>query len=383
MRKSLLLLSFIASFCIFAEDVSVKPAGEGTAENPYLFDRLENFFWLRQNILEMDPEVPVYCKQIKNIDASATQDGGDYAWQTIEFNKHFFVYDGQCYTIYGLEPEEKAALFGTGYFQLKNIRIQGAEGKKTCSLAEILYSSPEKKGFLENCRIKGLIVGSPALVSTVSGSDVRIEDCVVEADIENLEGSGALIQRFASFGPCSIKSSCFKGKIETTNTSIAGLIYCVYLFSNAAVTIEDCYSDFEVSVGSEDVCWFAGMIQLFFPVGGAATNSTVNIERCYISGTLKGSLSANSKAFISDAPSINTLNVKHCYYDETMNLSDDYAMAKTDEEMKQKATFENWDFENVWDIDEDEGMPYLRCEVPEPFGMVALILLLLLKKLGH
>jgi hypothetical protein len=46
--------------------------------------------------------------------------------------------------------------------------------------------------------------------------------------------------------------------------------------------------------------------------------------------------------------------------------------------MKQQATFENWDFENVWDIDEGEGTPYLRCELPEPCGMLVLLLLPLL-----
>ena len=43
--------------------------------------------------------------------------------------------------------------------------------------------------------------------------------------------------------------------------------------------------------------------------------------------------------------------------------------------MKQQATFETWDFENVWDIDEGETMPYFISELPEPCGMLVLLLL--------
>ena len=76
---------------------------------------------------------------------------------------------------------------------------------------------------------------------------------------------------------------------------------------------------------------------------------------------------------------VNTINIKDCYYKEALHFTDDYAIAKTDEEMKQRGTFENWDFENVWDIDEGEGMPYLRCEIPEPMGLMILLLLAFLK----
>ncbi len=189
MKKVLTLLLIVSSVCLFAEDVSVKPAGEGTEESPYLFDCLENFFWLRQQTSEMEQSVPVYCKQIKDIDASATQQGGDYAWSDINFSqKNLFVYDGQEYTIYGLEPNDKGALFGTGFMQLKNIRIQGAEGIKTCALAKNLSSDKSRQGCFKNCHIKGLLEGTPALADTVSGMFIKIEDCVVEADIE-IKGS--------------------------------------------------------------------------------------------------------------------------------------------------------------------------------------------------
>ena len=70
--------------------------------------------------------------------------------------------------------------------------------------------------------------------------------------------------------------------------------------------------------------------------------------------------------------------VKDCYYNSTtLKKADKYALPKTEEEMKQLATFENWDFENVWDIDEGETMPYLVYTLPEPCGVAALLLLIL------
>ena len=380
MKKILLLFSLLISFSLCAEDISVKPAGEGTAESPYFFDRLENFFWLRDNILDMDSNVPVYCKQTKDIDASATQKGGDYAWQTIEFKDHLFVYDGQCYTIYGLEPEEQGALFGKGYLQLKNIRIHGAEGKKTCGLAKGLYSSSIKNGYLENCHIKGLLVGMPALATTVFGSGIVINGCIVEADIEELK-NGALISECRLFEKNIIKNTCFKGKIKpTTSTALlSGLANGITLdiISNTEVTIEDCYFNFDIESNPGARYAVGGLI--FDVIMFRNTNVVLNIERCYVSGTTDERLE-NGQAFIYNLTNIvNTINVKDSFYNETLNLTDKYATLKTEEEMKQKATFKNWDFENIWDIDEGEGMPYLRCEIPEPMGLMILLLLAFLK----
>ncbi len=64
-------------------------------------------------------------------------------------------------------------------------------------------------------------------------------------------------------------------------------------------------------------------------------------------------------------------------------VDDEYAIGKTGKELKQKKTFKDWDFVNVWDIDEGESFPYLINEVPEPlsvgaFGLAFLIALRLI-----
>ena len=381
MKKILLLLNLLISFSLCAEDLSVKPAGEGTEGSPYLFDRLENFFWLRQQTSEMDPNVPVYCKQIKDIDASATQQGGDYAWSDINFSKNnLFAYDGQCFTIYGLEPNEKGALFGNGFMQLENIRIQGAEGIRTCALAKSLNSDNSRNGFFKNCRIRGLLVETPALAERVSGISAIIENCGVEADIEINEkkSGGALINAIYFRGGTNIiRKTCFKGKVKINPLSlVSGLTEILSLgtpFSNPEVTIEDCYMDLTVECDPDDRHTVVGLIGAAFM--NYNTNTVLNIERCYTACETSESMDYGAAYIYQLTNTVNTLNVKDCYYRTAPHFTDDYAIGKTDEEMKQQATFENWDFENVWDIDEGESMPYLISELPEPCGLFALLLL--------
>jgi hypothetical protein len=58
------------------------------------------------------------------------------------------------------------------------------------------------------------------------------------------------------------------------------------------------------------------------------------------------------------------------YWDtETSSQSESAGgVGKTTAEMKQQATFEDWDFSSIWGIDEGESYPYLRNneQVPHP-----------------
>ena len=49
----------------------------------------------------------------------------------------------------------------------------------------------------------------------------------------------------------------------------------------------------------------------------------------------------------------------------------------SEEEMKNQETYVGWDFDEIWDIDEGVGTPYFRYALPEPVGMLALLLLAL------
>jgi hypothetical protein len=53
--------------------------------------------------------------------------------------------------------------------------------------------------------------------------------------------------------------------------------------------------------------------------------------------------------------------IEKSYYDlEKYEIYDEYAIGKSTIEMKQKETFDGWDFETIWDIDEGKSYPFLR-----------------------
>lgn len=54
--------------------------------------------------------------------------------------------------------------------------------------------------------------------------------------------------------------------------------------------------------------------------------------------------------------------VVNSYYDSSISGQTDTGKGepRTTEEMKQQATFENWDFDTIWDIEEGVTYPELR-----------------------
>lgn len=56
--------------------------------------------------------------------------------------------------------------------------------------------------------------------------------------------------------------------------------------------------------------------------------------------------------------------VTNCYWnkDESFGYTDEYALGLTTSEMKNKSSFNDWDFENIWYIDEGKSYPILQIE---------------------
>ena len=68
----------------------------------------------------------------------------------------------------------------------------------------------------------------------------------------------------------------------------------------------------------------------------------------------------------------------NCYFNSNyVTHAENVTGLVSPEEMKKQETYVGWDFDEIWDIDEGVGTPYFRYAVPEPVGMLALILLTL------
>ena len=103
-------------------------------------------------------------------------------------------------------------------------------------------------------------------------------------------------------------------------------------------TIENCYSDSDVrTIGSH------GYVM---GIGGGTTS------HCYFAGTIKGEGSL--------CP-ITGNSCVACYYNsDKINVSSAYGMALTTSQMKKRASYQDWDFDKVWKIDEGKSYPKLR-----------------------
>ena len=94
-------------------------------------------------------------------------------------------------------------------------------------------------------------------------------------------------------------------------------------------------------------------------VGSATTNT--NISYCYSVFTLKN-LNNLEEGINGSGSTINTIST---YWNkETSNISGDLSnsIGKTTEELKNKSTYDGWDFENIWQINNNvnNGYPYFK-----------------------
>ena len=95
------------------------------------------------------------------------------------------------------------------------------------------------------------------------------------------------------------------------------------------------------------------------------------IKMCYNTGSISSRNGAIATIVCHDKGL--SINVQNCYYQETENLTgisdtqgtkivdvNGVVEAKTESELKNKSTFVNWDFENIWKINEGVSMPSLK-----------------------
>ena len=102
-------------------------------------------------------------------------------------------------------------------------------------------------------------------------------------------------------------------------------------------------------------------------VGGiiGKSTATTTLENSYAAGAVSGQSSTIGGLYGQDKK----ITVTNCYYDQIAST----LTANTDEsrltaELRREATYENWDFNTIWDIDEDVTYPYLY-ELEKPDGI--------------
>lgn len=192
-------------------------------------------------------------------------------------------------------------------------------------------------GYSNQCEISGLRIElSPIGIYCNGGGGIcghmngNISQCYVKGNIVSSGTAGGIV----GFSRSGIISECYtEGNIVVEGYSSVGGI-CGY----SSGTVENCYSTANIDSKGNQLA--AGII--------GDSYGTANY--CYAIGSIEGKhcrgISSNSK---------------FSYYNmETTNCTSG-GVGLTTSQMKQQSSYENWDFNKIWQIEENKSYPTLRC----------------------
>lgn len=253
-----------------------------------------------------------YFEVANDIDLTPYLQADGTGWKPIEeFKGHF---DGKKHVIKGL------------WMSLSSVDCIGLfakmDGKKTkISNVRVMLDS---RGICGNGDVGGIC--GYAYEGTIEG-------CRVEGEIKGSDNVGGILGGCDGYSCVILQSSSTGSVIASTSydPQAGGISGC------SSGTIENCYSDSDVrTIGSY------GYVR---GIGGYTT-------RCYFAGTIKGEGSLYP---------ITNNNGVACYYNsDKINVSSANGMALTTSQMKKRASYQDWDFDKVWKIDEGKSYPKLR-----------------------
>lgn len=281
-------------------------AGNGTETEPYIIataaqlDEVRNF--------------PSACFELsKDIDLSSYLNSNSSGWTPIKYFTGKF--DGKKHTIKGLWIS-LSSIDNVGLFA----DIQGSSDNKRASVSN-LFVNISKKGITGGNRVGG-ICGN-----LYYGN---IENCMVTGDISGYQYVGGIVGY--SSGYSSISQCASSGNIIATDDQVGGILG----YWNSC-SIENCYSIANVKA--------EGSYSYAYGIGYGA-------EKCYFAGTISGTV-------VNHVYPIGVYNT-NSYYDSEKTKISGKTGALTTKQMKQQASFQGWDFDNIWTIQEGVDYPKLR-----------------------
>lgn len=281
-------------------------AGNGTETDPYIIataaqlDEVRNF--------------PSACFELsKDIDLSSYLNSNSSGWTPIkDFAGKF---DGKKHTIKGLWIS-LSSISNVGLFA----NIQGSSDNKMASVSN-LFVNISKKGITGGSCVGG-ICGNL--------SYGNIENCMVTGDISGYQYVGGIVG--CNNGNSSISQCASSGNIIATDGEVGGILGYRY----GSCSIENCYSI--ANVKAEGSHYYSD-----------ANGIGIGAEKCYFAGTISGDDTYPIGEYYTNS-----------YYDSEKTKISGKQGALTTKQMKQQASFQGWDFDNIWTIQEGVDYPKLR-----------------------
>lgn len=280
-------------------------AGNGTETEPYIIataaqlDEVRNF---QSACFELS----------KDIDLSSYLNSNSSGWTPImDFTGKF---DGKKHTIKGLWIS-LSSIGNVGLFA----NIQGFSDNERASVSN-LFVNISKKGITGGSSVGG-VCGSL--------SYGNIENCMVTGDISGGEDVGGIVGY--SRGYSSISQCASSGNIMANSGYVGGIL------GYGSCSIKNCYSIANVKGEGSYPSRVCG-------IGGSS-------ENCYFAGTISG---ADINYVYPIGSNTNS------YYDSEKTKISGKPGALTTKQMKQQASFQGWDFDKIWTIQEGVDYPKLR-----------------------
>lgn len=218
MKNTLIWLLILFSYLSFAENASIKPAGSGSAEDPYLIDRIENLVWFGENASECADK---HFKMTEDIDASETKrwnsargfspighfngtlDGGGHYISNLFIasptkNAALFTTLGKAaprpfpFSTNSFEKESEATKLDTCVKNLALLNCYFSGDETACGLAERIDLA-----HISEVYVSGTLLSKKTLAGfAVVCSNSYIEDCAVDIFYQNRNcASGGLLKR--------------------------------------------------------------------------------------------------------------------------------------------------------------------------------------------
>jgi hypothetical protein len=397
--KAVFLLSIIAG--LFPVSAQAKyGGGDGTAENPYLIYTAEQMNtigaepndWDKHFKLMADIDLIIYSGEEYNIIGNCTKSfTGDF--------------DGNSHKVLNLTyystGEDMVGLFGFVAIpslvldrRIRNIGLIDPNidaGTGDCVGALVGYFF---EGTITGCYVQGGSVSGDKRVGGLIGGTIaggassefplctQVRNCFATTSVNGTESVGGLIGFFQGYGPPAYQdyyeiSKCYSSGRVSGGIGVGGLIGWLSFGGR----VFDCYAIGKVS-GTEGVGGLVGISAygIYMPCftissdySSCNLSAVTNVDglegqnpmsgllmRCYSTGNVEGS--SNTGGLIGK-------KYDRVIMDSFWNIeasdqaTSDGGIGKMTTEMKKKATFENWDFTEVWNIGEDQTYPFLRYSV--------------------
>jgi len=316
-------------------------------------------------------------------------------------------FDGAGYVIGGVYVNNTTAskgLFrGIGYgATVKNLGVVASYIRGGYYVGVLAGNS---SGTIENCYTTGNVKGISHVGGLIGVSGGTIENSHATGTAEGNALVGGLVGWNENYG--AIRNSYATGTVNASSSPSGGLVGRNGNIEYISV-IEKSYATGNVN-GTWDVgglvgynapdskieeSYATGNVNGSWEVGGLIGKNTGEAKNCYAIGSVEGSrylgglVGVNSEGTIENCyaavtvkekiiegePSIaayfggfaghNYAAIENCYFDSGVYIDEhnDFGYPKSNSEMKDKETYENWDFASIWDIDNETngGYPFLR-----------------------